>query len=156
MIRQDAQRRLGAARDDDDMRADLISKLLGVDNAVFERMGEIGVTTIGQMAWADPIALTMRTNMGFMFVLDLVSQALAWSYLGRRLEILRPMGLRGAYELRVLMNEANDPDSPLNANATNLIPEVAQAVNLSLAQFRNVLHQIADDATAEFLVEATQ
>jgi hypothetical protein len=155
IVRQDAQKRLNAVPDRDEA-ADLISKLLGVDNAVFERMGEIGVTTIGQMAWTDPIALTMRTNMGFVFVLDLVSQALAWSYLGAKLETLRPMGLRGAYEIRVLMNEANDPTSPLHGNALDLIPEAAKAVGLTRAQFLNVMHQVGDDITAEFLVEATQ
>ena len=155
IIRQDAQKRLGAAIATD-TQADLITKLVGVDDLVFERMKEIGVTSIGQMAWADPISLTMRTNMGFMFMLDLVSQALAWSYLGPKLEILRPMGLRGAYEIRVLMNEANDPASPLNANALDVIPQAAEAVGLTLQQFLNVAHQVADDATAEFLVEATQ
>jgi hypothetical protein len=155
MVRQDAQKRLGSVPDSE-YHTDLIIKLLGVDNAVFERMNEIGITTIGQLAWSDPISLTMRTNMGFMFVLDLVSQALAWSYLGPKLETLRPMGLRGAYEIRVLMDEAGDDDSPFNANANALIPEAAQAIGLSLAQFRNVAHQVGDDATAEFLVEATQ
>lgn len=155
IIRQDAQKRLGVVPESD-YHADLISQLLGVDNAVFERMSEIGITTIGQLAWTDPISLTMRTNMGFIFVLDLVSQALAWSYLGTKLEILRPMGLRGAYEIRVLMNEANDPDAPLNANALDLIPQAAQAVGLTLPQFLNVAHQVGDDITAEFLVEATQ
>lgn len=155
IIRQDAQKRLGAAPTPD-TQDDLITKLLGVDDAVFERMREIGITSIGQMAWADPISLTMRTNMGFMFMLDLVSQALAWSYLGTKLEALRPMGLRGAYEIRVLVNEANDPASPLNANALELIPQAAEVAGLTLPQFLNVAHQVADDATAEFLVEATQ
>ncbi|HEY2050134.1 MAG TPA: hypothetical protein VGH03_12390 [Caulobacteraceae bacterium] len=155
VIRQKAQNRLGAIPESD-YHADLISRLLGVDNAVFERMSEIGVTTIGQLAWSDPIALTMRTNMGFMFVLDLVSQALAWSYLGPKLETLRPMGLRGAYEIRVLTTEAANAGSPLNSNARNLIPQAAQAVGLTLEQFLNVIHQVGDDATAEFLVEATQ
>jgi hypothetical protein len=54
------------------------------------------------------------------------------------------------------MDEAGDDDSPFNANANALIPEAAQAIGLSLAQFRNVAHQVGDDATAEFLVEATQ
>jgi hypothetical protein len=155
IIRQDAQKRLGGTPTSD-TQADLITKLVGVDDAVFARMNEIGVTSIGQMAWSDPIALTMRTNLGFMFVIDLVSQALAWSYLGTKLEILRPMGLRGAYEIRVLMNEANDPASPLNANALDLIPQAAEALGLTLPEFLNTAHQVADDATAEFLVEATQ
>jgi uncharacterized integral membrane protein len=155
IIRQDAQKRLGVVPVAD-YQADLISKLLGVDNAVFDRIGEIGITTIGEMAWTDPIALTMRTNMGFIFVLDLVSQALAWSYLGAKLETLRPMGLRGAYEIRVLMNEAKNKDSPLHGNAHDLIPQAAHAVGLTLPQFLNVMHQVADDVTAEFLVEATQ
>ena len=42
------------------------------------------------------------------------------------------------------------------ANAQALIPQAAQAVGLTLEQFLNVTHQIGDDATAEFLVEATQ
>jgi hypothetical protein len=155
IIRQDTQKRLGVTPTSD-TQADLITKLLGVDDAVFARMNEIGVTSIGQMAWSDPIALTMRTNLGFMFVIDLVSQALAWSYLGTKLETLRPMGLRGAYEIRVLMNEANDAASPLNANAIDLIPQAAAAVGLTLPEFLNAAHQVADDATAEFLVEATQ
>ena len=66
------------------------------------------------------------------------------------------MGLRGAYELRVLMYESNDAASPLNTNAQALIPQAADALGLTLPQFLNVAHQVADDATAEFLVEATQ
>jgi hypothetical protein len=44
----------------------------------------------------------MRASLSFIFVLDVVSQALAWVYLDQKLNDLRPMGLRGAFEIAAL------------------------------------------------------
>jgi hypothetical protein len=45
----------------------------------------------------------MRSSLSFRFVVDVVSQALAWVYLGEKLDQLRTIGLRGAYEINVFL-----------------------------------------------------
>ncbi len=158
MIRQLAQKRLGFTPSPDAVD-DLITKLAGVDDAVFQRMSNIGVSTIGQLAETDPVQLTMRTNLTFTYLLDLASQALAWNYLETKLAILRPMGLRGACELGVLNREATDPGTdPATAarrtNAQAVISQAATALGLTTEQFANLLHQVADDPYTGFLIEA--
>ena len=153
ILRRNAQKQLGeTARLDS--ATDLITKLSGVDAAVFTRMSDIGVTTIAQLAESDPIQLTMRTNLAFPYLLDLTSQALAWNYLEAKLALIRPMGLRGACELGVLNTEANTDGSPYQANAAALIAQAGATLGLTPEQFNNVLHQVADDPYTAFLIEA--
>lgn len=153
ILRRNAQKQLGeTARLDS--ATDLITKLSGVDVAVFTRMSDIGVTTIAQLAEGDPIQLTMRTNLAFSYLLDLTSQALAWNYLEAKLALIRPMGLRGACELGVLNTEANTDGSPFQANAVALVAQAGAALGLTPEQFKNVLHQVADDPYTAFLIEA--
>jgi hypothetical protein len=87
-------------------------------------------------------------------VLDIVSQALAWVYLDSKLNDLRPMGLRGAFEIAVLAFEANDPANRNAANSKAVIEQLPSKLDLTPEQVRNLLHQIADDPYVGFLVSA--
>src|ERR1019366_864152 len=82
-------------------KSDLLG-LDGIDKPLVERLAIEDITSIVQLAYCDPIQLTMRTNLSFNAVVDLVSQALAWVYLGEKLTAIRPLGCRGAYEVRQL------------------------------------------------------
>jgi hypothetical protein len=161
MLRQQAASRMGATLPPD-VVADVLTRLSGVDTPTADRIRSIGITTITQLANSDPMQLSMRTNLNFSFVLDLTSQALAWVYLEGKLDTLRPMGLRGACELGVLQQEADNPASPLNANALRVIAQLPYALaaaggsSLTVEQIRNVLHQIAADNRTLFLIEAAQ
>jgi hypothetical protein len=96
----------------------------------------------------------MRTNLEFEFVVDIVSEALAWIYLGNDLDKIRPMGLRGAIEIGVLKKEATAaPGLPFQKTSAAVVNEVAKVLNLDPACARNVIHEIADDSTTEFLTE---
>jgi hypothetical protein len=53
-----------------------LESLQGVNTTLAEKFAEIGITTALQLAYEDPIQLTMRTNLSFNFVTDLVSQSL--------------------------------------------------------------------------------
>lgn len=134
--------------------SDLTTKLSGVDAAIYERISNIGITTVPQLAYSDPLQLTMRTSLGLTFVLDLVSQALAFIYLDDKLQTLRPMGLRGAYELAVLWREVREPDNPNHTNSLAVLTQAATAIGLSEEQLRNALHEIADDPYVDFLLYA--
>ena len=80
-------------------------------------LAEADITTISQLAYCDPIQLAMRTNLGFTFVLDLVSEALASIYVGDKLDVLRARGLRGSYEFAILKAEVENGDQ--NAQAVS-------------------------------------
>ncbi len=118
-LRRLASQRLGLAPQVPFVSNDVPSRLSGVDHTVCERLSAIGVDTITQLAYSDPVLLTMRTSLSFVFVLDVVSQALAWVYLEGRLDKLRPMGLRGSFELAVLSHECQI-EGPAGDNARAL------------------------------------
>jgi hypothetical protein len=153
MLRQQALKQLGQSQPAN-TTADTLTALSGVDLATTDRLNVIGVNTITQLANADPVQLTMRTNFNFNFVLDLQAQALAWVYLETKLATLRPMGLRSSYELCVLQQQAADPGDTMHANAQAVIAQAAGAISLTNEQFANALYQIAGDDYVLFLVEA--
>jgi hypothetical protein len=125
--------------------------LNGVDQNLVERLGHEDITSIVQLAYCDPIQLTMRSNLSFNAVVDLVSQALAWAYIGDKLPILRPYGLRGAYEFHELCVHLANGDPNLKRNAQNLLPLVAQALGVSEQQMWFVITEIAYDPYTDFI-----
>ena len=139
-----------------------LTLLAGVDLDIADRVKEADIRTISQLAYSDPIQLAMRTNLNFAFCIDLVSQALAWVYLGPKLDTLRAFGLRGAFEFVTLRTEmflGTEADAPPSVNirgdvARKLIEDAASSTTVALtrAEFLNVVHQIADDPYATFLV----
>jgi hypothetical protein len=105
-----------------------VIQLSGVDPPTADRLREADVTTIPQLAYCDPVQVSMRTNLGFQFVLDLVGQALAWAlawiYFEKELGDLRLLGLRGSVEIRNLLenllsnlSEREAAEATLNAAA---------------------------------------
>lgn len=135
--------------------ADRIIKLTGVDEAIAERIEDADITTITQLAWCDPIQLTMRANLQFGYVLDIVSQALAWVYLDDKLKLLTPLGLRGAIEIRSLLQDLEDkkdPEEQKLARAT--VRAAAAAVAMPQEGLTYAFHQIGQDPSTEFLEAA--
>jgi hypothetical protein len=99
-------------------KSDLLG-LDGIDKPLVERLAIEDITSIVQLAYCDPIQLTMRTNLSFNAVVDLVSQALAWVYLGEKLTAIRPLGCRGAYEVRQLIDFLHAAENPPANDATD-------------------------------------
>lgn len=95
---------------------DQVFLLSGIDTPIAERIEDADITTITQLAWEDPVQLTMRTNLQFAFIIDIIGQALAWVYLEDKLKSLGVIGLHGAVEIRQLghdlglIREMGDPD----------------------------------------------
>jgi hypothetical protein len=138
---------------DDGVSADPITKLSGVDNDISDRIGDADVATIPQLAWTDPIQLIMRTNLSFDFVIDIVSQALAWVYLDGDLAKLRTFGLRGAYEIHNLSKNLASPVPMTQATAQGLLIAAAQAISVPVGGLQNAVAEIAGDRATEFLCE---
>jgi hypothetical protein len=133
---------------------DQVGVLAGIDRSIADRIEDADITTIPQLAWCDPIQLTMRSSLAFDYVVDIVSQALAWVYLGEKLTVLRTYGLRGAYEIRLLINDLSSPDAPTKAKAEAVLPVAAKAADMPLEGFVYALVLIAEDKATQFLFEA--
>lgn len=138
---------------DDQQTGNELEKLQGVTKSNAERFRDEGVTTISELAWSDPIDLTIRTNFEFNYVVDCVSQALAWIYLGDNCANLASYSLRGAQEIASLMAEAADGANPTaQQRANNTIDAAAACLKIDKDALRSTLLQIAGDPYTEFLV----
>jgi len=82
-----------------------LENLQSIGRAEAERFADEGVARILQLAYADPIGLTIRTNFSFSYVVDCCSQALAWLYFQQDLAKMRRFGLRGGQEISTLVSE---------------------------------------------------
>lgn len=83
-----------------------LQALQSMDPRMAERLVDENILTNLQLAYADPIVISIRTNLGFSAVVDFVSQALLWIYLEDDAKKLRKLGLRGAQEVCSLWDES--------------------------------------------------
>jgi hypothetical protein len=96
----------------------------------------------------------MRSNLGFGYVLDIVSQALAWVYLGDRINNLRTIGLRGAYEIKVYLTDLRGDDELEKQLAEQVLPIAANLAGCPAEGLLYAFDQIANDPNTNFLYEA--
>jgi hypothetical protein len=129
-----------------------LGNLAGIDPSIADRIAETGVRSISQLAYCDPVNLAMATNLSFQFLNDMASQAIAWNYLEDKLEILRPFGLKTAYEINDFVTEYRSAtESESGGEEKALLAILAKATKLPAEGLWNALQQIADDPYTEFL-----
>jgi hypothetical protein len=128
---------------------DQVGELSCVDRVIADRLEDADITTVCQLAYCDPVQISMRTNLGFSFVSDIAGQALAYIYLGNKLADLRPLGLRGAFEISNLCDEVaeNEP------TAIAVREKAASIMGMSPEVFQNVAEEIGEDPYTIFLTE---
>jgi hypothetical protein len=145
----------------DEEVTDGVIKLHGTDRAIAERLAREDIRTIAQMAYCDPVHMAMRSNLCFNFVTDLMNQALMRMYFRDLADKLTPMGMRGAVEIRHLINELDssdddDPSSPAareKALAKAALPEIAAALGQSPITTEQAFRHISFDPYTCFLYQ---
>jgi hypothetical protein len=156
MLQRVANKNLGLEAAASETTDDII-KLQGINRAIVERLSSEDINTITQVAYCDPVRLIMRSNLTFNFVTDCMNQALAWMYLQGDLDIIRPLGMRGAVEIGCLIEELDDVDAqtPLykadHERAVSAFPLIAAAIKQEPVTLQLVLRQIAGDPYSIFL-----
>jgi hypothetical protein len=125
-----------------------LEKLQCVGKAQVERLEDAGVFTIGQLAWSNPVDLTIRTNLEFNYIIDTMSQALLWVYAEDSTKELYKFGLRGAMEVSNLLDSVEDDDE----NAKRALSEAAKRLKMNEQSLRHMFDEVADDPYTEFLV----
>lgn len=137
--------------------SDGVTKLQGVNNDIVDRLAKEDITTITQVAYCDPIRLTMRSSLTFNLVTDLMNQALAWEYLDGGMDKIRPFGLRGAVEIAHFVSDLKSgDDSAAGRQARDAMKAVVAVLESSQAQtdatLRNAFDEIVGDPFTDYLV----
>lgn len=147
---------------------DELMKLQGVNNEISTRLAQEDITTITQMAYCDPIRITMRSGLSFNFITDCMNQALAWEYLEDGVDVIRRLGFRGAVELHHLYTQLNSEDERARLAAMEILKTAYQSLNENKGLTENmrfngnaeqtqetfyfVLEEIANDPFTRYLV----
>jgi hypothetical protein len=135
---------------------DDIIKLQGINKTIVERLANEDINTVTQVAYCDPVQLIMRSNLNFNFVTDCMNQALAWMYLEDDLSKVRPLGMRGAGEIRDLITDYDDASTDMGRKAAHdravaAFPKIASALKQDPETLQIVFRQIAEDPYTIFL-----
>jgi hypothetical protein len=130
-----------------------LEKLQSVGKETAERLCDEGISSIGALAWTDPIDLTIRTNLEFSFVVDCISQALLWIYTHDDTPQLYVLSLRGAQEVAAFIDDLQSPDALTQAEAEKTLEEAAARVKVPKEAFHQTLLEVAQDPSTKFLVK---
>lgn len=146
-----------------DQQAELgleVQQLQSVSRRVAEAFEDEGIDTISSLAWADPVDLTIRTNLDFNYVLDCMSQALLWVYFEQTTKQLYSYSLRGAQEVTGLVNclqgvavpwDPNQNLTPDQARAKATLTNIASNMQMSEAALLTTLFQVSEDPYTIFI-----
>jgi len=91
---------------------DELLNLNGVTIAVSEALQAQGLTSIEQVATADPVRLAIRTGFSFRFTLQLASQAIVRRHFGKTAENLADIGLSTVVPIYLLVHALNGDQKP--------------------------------------------
>jgi len=159
---------------DADSSGDSVQQLLKIDGIsvpIAERFIDEGVKTNLQLAYADPVALTIRSGMDFSFVLDVCGQALVRIYFNDdQMKTVQKFGLRTGIEIKAIIDPllsydevvaaateaGTTPVPPPDADqaaAQAQLQSLATALALDTTSTRFLLDQIAGDPYTLFAWE---
>jgi hypothetical protein len=180
-LRTMAAKQLGVTNDPD-TDGDEVKKLIGVNNDIAQRLISENTSSVLELAKADPVWLTMRTNLQLEVVAELIDQAIVWlSFASARpeetaskVEKLRASNLGSATLVAdfvdILTRRVPDDASPVDSALIEHQRENAEAMLTITAailifnecdhptaydreQLRRVLTSIARDDGTKFLVK---
>ena len=130
---------------------DQVINLSGVDRETADQLADADITTILQVAYCDPVQTCMRTSLNFAVVGDISAQALCWIYFEEDMLKLRKIGLRGACEVRSLVQDLEGTDAGRASSARAVADSAAKCLSVSIDGFEKAAHEIADDPYTVFL-----
>jgi len=133
-----------------------LERLQSITTTTAERYSDEGVTTILQLAYADPVAHTIRTSFGFSYVVDCVSQALAWIYFEDDLKKMRKYSLREVQEIANLIDELNDGNRMQKARAKLMIEQLATELKVNPQILARTVREVHGDPYTQFLCNVWQ
>ncbi|MEW5736803.1 MAG: hypothetical protein AB1921_18305 [Thermodesulfobacteriota bacterium] len=140
-----------------------LRKLQGVTKAHAERFINEGMGSLVQLAYADPVDLSIRTGFSFSYVVDCCSQALAWITFGDSMHKLIPYNIRGAMEICNFTNElernTNQEEEVMDEEqrySQKTLTILARILDLDETALRRTFYTICYDPYVQFLNDVWQ
>lgn len=130
---------------------DRVTVIDGVDRETAVRLADADIATAPQLAYCDPVQVSMQTNINFDAIVDGQNQALLRLYLGADAIKVRPMGLRGAMEAWTLVQHLASKDPAVHGPARATFTVAAKALGVPPDGFARALDEIAYDPYTKFL-----
>ncbi|HEX4824719.1 MAG TPA: hypothetical protein VFV19_10415 [Candidatus Polarisedimenticolaceae bacterium] len=129
-----------------------LEKLQGINTRAAEKLADEGVTTIVQLAYGDPLDLMHRcSSFSFSYIVDCMSQALAWIYFPKDLPNLTRYSMRGAMEIGTLIDDLDGGNAAASAAARATLTAGAKCIALDEAVLERTLREIAGDPYTLFI-----
>jgi hypothetical protein len=140
--------------DESDVASSELMILQGIEKKEAERLQDEGITNILQLAYYDPVDLTMRSTLDFLYIIDIKAQALLWIYLSDRLDNnMRMLGIRSSHETYILKMMLESKIEKNSEIAKETLKEICKLLKITTESFIFTAHQIADDPHTIFLYE---
>jgi hypothetical protein len=130
---------------------DRVTVIDGIDRETAVRLADADITTSPQLAYCDPVQVSMQTNINFDAIVDGQNQALLRLYLGADGVKVRPMGLRGAMEVRTLVQQMASTTPAISGPANATFAVAAAAMAIPPEGFARALDEVAEDPYTKFL-----
>jgi hypothetical protein len=145
-----------------------LTKIDGISVPIAERFIDEGVRTNLQLAYADPIALSIRSGMDFPFILMCCGQALVRIYFNDdQMRVVQKYALRTGFEIKTINDALKSYDEVIDdaaragtaaaprdsaqAAAKDQLDHFANELALDTASTRFILDQIAQDPYTKFV-----
>src|ERR1700760_1812295 len=146
----------------------LLTKITGISTPIAERFIDEGVKTPLQLAYTDPILLTIKSGMDFAFILSCCGHALVRTYFNDdQMVAVQKYGLISGFEIKTVNDALEGYDKavadaakagqpkperdPAQQRANDQLVEFAKALVLDTSSTRFILDQIAEDPYTRFI-----
>ena len=116
-----------------------------------DRLDDEGISSVQQLAYADPVGLLFRTNLEWNVILDLIDQAILALYVGESIDKLRPPGIRSAVEFPTIDSRLNGGNPSEVAIANQIITSTAERLEMTEPEVRNIAFQLNNDPVVGFI-----
>lgn len=128
-----------------------LHKLQGMTGNEIERVAEEGIDSAATLAYSDPMKLFLKTDIEWVVVIDIIDQALLFNYIGDKLAVLRPAGIRGSIETAVIYERLKSGDPEEVAVAQALLTILAGKLELSPPETLNLIRTVWEDDQVDLL-----
>lgn len=129
-----------------------LEQLQGINTDLAERFSEIGVSTFLQLAFEDPIQLTMRMNLPFREIIDVMSQALAALYTDDNFEVYRHYLVRSSIDCGIIYEQLDGEDPELQRLALAQIEAIATDLSVTSDIVKKIMFEVYNDSANRFFM----
>lgn len=126
--------------------------LQGMTKNMIDRLAEEGFERAEHLAQADPIRLLLRTSIEWKVILDIIDQAILFTYLGSKMEAWRSLGFRGSVEVAAMFDDLEDEDDPqVLSRAQATVSLMSSKLGESEDCVRNLIQTLYHDVQVKFI-----